>query len=346
MNKITYIDIEEYMDNRDEYILFDVRSPMEFMEDHIEGAINIPILNNFERKEVGTIHKEKGSKAAKSLAKEFLLPKLNKFLAEFDFHLDSKKKALIYCARGGDRSEVTATFLTIEHDNIYKLLGGYKKYRNYVLNFFASSFRKNVKVLYGYTGTGKTEILVKLKRLGIPVIDLEGLANNRGSVFGHIGLGKQPNQKKFDSDLFNAINKIDDDYIVVEGESKKIGRVYIPEGFYVKMIDGESYLITSSIKNRTERIIEEYGGFLKENRNEITRSIMILKDLLGKNVAEELIESFYQGKLEEVVEYLLINYYDILYKKNRKVKSEYLKEYSSDNLEYCINLMSQDLTGR
>lgn len=347
MNKVNLLNIVEYMENKDEYLVFDVRSSLEYEEDSMLGAINIPILNNNERKVLGTIYKEKGGKAAKAIGMEFLLPKLPEFFKEFYKYLgDGSKKVMIYCARGGDRSEAAATLLSMELDNIYRLSGGYKSYRNFVLDYFNKSFNKKIKVFYGFTGSGKTEILKILATKKFPVIDLEGLANHRGSVFGHIGLGNQPRQKKFDSDLFNCINKIKEDYIIVEGESKKIGRLYIPEGFYDKIINGESYLISGSTEKRVYRIIEEYGGFLKENKSEIINSIDVLKNLLGKKITEDLKDRFLKGHLFEVVRCLLVNYYDILYKKNRKLKRGYCKEYFSDDLENCIHEIKGDLIRR
>ena len=347
MNKFNLLDIAEYMYKKAEYIVFDVRSSLEYEEDHLSGAINIPLLDNNERRIVGTVYKEKGDKAAKGIGREFILPKLSEFFKEFYKYIgDNSKKILLYCARGGDRSEAAATLLSMEIDNIYKLSGGYKSYRNFVLNYFTEVFNKKIKVFYGFTGSGKTEILKILQGEKVPVIDLEGLANHRGSVFGHIGLGNQPGQKKFDSDLFNSINEIKEDYIIVEGESKKIGRLYIPEGFYDKMINGESYLISGSIEKRTSRIIEEYGGFLNENKSEIINGIGVLKDLLGKKTTEDLKDRFLKGQLFETVRYLLINYYDILYEKNRKAKGEYFGKYVSDDIEICIYKIKEDLIRR
>lgn len=342
MAKFKHISIEEAMVNKSEYIFFDVRSESEFAEDHILGAVNLPLLDDNERKIIGTIYKEKGNKLAKEKAREMVLPRSLVYLNSFHKAAKDNSKIIIYCARGGDRSEVTATLLSLELDNVYKLSGGYKSYRNYILNYFEKDFNKKLRVLYGLTGCGKTELLKLLKEKKMPVIDLEGLANNRGSVFGHIGLGAQPSQKKFDSDLFNSIISIENEYIIVEGESKKIGRLYIPNGFYDKMINGESYLIESNINNRTKRIIKDYGGFLDENKDEIVRSINVLKDFLGKKVAAELVDSFNNKEAENVVSYLLINYYDILYNKNRKNNNRYKHTYDTNDMDACVNSIIKD----
>lgn len=335
--------IDEYINKRDNFCVIDVRSESEFEEDHILGSVNIPILNDEERIIVGTTYKEKGVKAAKLLARNITMPnmllKLNKIYSIIE---SSKKIPLIYCARGGDRSGVVATFLAMENTYVFRLSGGYKAYRSYVLNYFNTVFKRKIKVLYGLTGTGKTEVLNELKKYNLPVIDLEGLANNRGSVFGHIGLGKQPGQKRFDTLLFDALSELDEDYIIVEGESKKIGRLYIPEQFYDKMIFGDAYLIECSIELRIKRIIDEYGGYLTKNKDELIRSLEVLKVQLGNDKIKELISKFNSGYLNEVVEYLLINYYDILYEKNRKTNKKYLAIYNADNVVECAKNIATD----
>lgn len=338
------LNIDEYISKKDNFCLIDVRSESEFDEDHIHGAINIPILNDEERILVGTTYKEKGVKAAKVLARNITLPnmldKLNKIYSIIE---NSKKIPLVYCARGGDRSGIIATFLAMENTYVFRLTGGYKAYRGYVRSYFSKMFNKKIIVFYGLTGSGKTEILLELMKKKLPVVDLEGLANNRGSVFGHIGLGKQPTQKRFDTLLFDSLLKIDDDYIIVEGESKKIGRLYIPEQFYDKMIFGDSYLIECKIESRIKRIIEEYGGFLTKNKEQIIKSLEVLKAQLGNEKTASLIEKFNKGHLNEVVEYLLIDYYDILYEKNRKTNKKYLAVYKADNVAECANDIAADL---
>lgn len=344
MYEFKELNIDEYINKKGNFCLIDVRSESEFSEDHILGAINIPILNDEERIIVGTTYKEKGVKAAKVLARNITMPNmLNKLNKIYSIIESSKKIPVIYCARGGDRSGIIATFLAMENTYVFRLTGGYKAYRGYVLNYFKTIYNKKIKVFYGLTGTGKTEVLLELKKNNLPVIDLEGLANNRGSVFGHIGLGKQPSQKRFDTLLYDAISKLDDDYIIVEGESKKIGRLYIPEQFYDRMIFGEAYLIECSLFLRIKRIIDEYGGYLTKNKDELIRSIEVLKIQLGNEKIAKLIDKFNSGYLNEVVEYLLINYYDILYEKNRKTNKKYLAEYNSDNVVECAKNIATDL---
>ena len=335
--------VKDYYDQSDRFVLIDVRSEGEFEEDHIQGSFNVPILRNEERRLVGIAYKEKGVKEAKRLGRNLLLPRIRDFLDTIEEIRDrEKKKPLVYCARGGERSALAGTFLAMESQEVYRLQGGYKAYRGYVLDYFKNRFDKEIKTFYGLTGSGKTEVLLQMAGLGLPVVDLEGLANNRGSVFGHIGLGAQPSQKRFDSQLFEACRRIEGDFLIVEGESKKIGRLYIPDGFYDKMISGDSYLIECSLDSRVQRIIREYGGYLLENEGEIIRAIDYLKINLGKARTDELLALFKEKKLDRVVSFLLTDYYDVLYEKNRKMNQGYLKTYNSDQVEECAVNISKD----
>lgn len=336
--------IEEYLRDREEYLLIDVRSPSEFDEDSIKNAKNIPILNDSERALVGTLYKEAGIREAKKAGRDLVLPKIGVFIDDILKRRESEnKKVLVYCSRGGERSALAATFIAMESGPVWRLTGGYKAYRRHILDYFSQSFEKDVRTCYGLTGSGKTELLLRLKAAGLPVIDLEGLANHRGSAFGHVGLGIQPSQKRFDSRLFEELQEIHETWVIVEGESKKIGRIYIPEGFYDKMTKGESLSITASLPCRINRIIDEYGGFLIENREEILQSLDFLKSTLGKDSSTELIQHFKEGRMTDVVSFLLMNYYDILYEKNRRTINKYIGTYDTDDMDDCVQRIIGDL---
>lgn len=276
--------IEEYDQKPEQFVVIDVRSPGEFAVDHMEGSTNIPIFNNVEREILGTLYKEKGIREARRAARTIVLTKISGLLDEIDgIREETGKKVLVYCARGGDRSALMATFLSMESHDVYRLTGGYKSYRQYLLRYFNEGFCLEVCSFYGHTGTGKTEFLLKLQQLGLPVIDLEGLANHRGSVFGHVGLGQQPSQKRFDTLLYTALRGLSSDVVLVEGESKKIGRIYIPERFYARMIEGTAYFIEGTLEKRIQRIIKEYGGSLIQNKEEIIGALTCLTASLGRD---------------------------------------------------------------
>lgn len=330
------ITIEEYLKKPEDYSLIDVRSPSEYNEDHLPLAINIPILDDEERKIIGIIFKEEGIKAAKLKGREILFPKLNKILDTYAIIREEEGKAfLLYCARGGDRSKIMATILALECNNVLRLQGGYKEFRKKIVNFFAEGFFPQIHVLYGGTGTGKTHILNGLAKKDVPVIDLEGLAVHRGSVFGHIGLKPQVTQKRFETLLFQAISGIKENYVIVEGESKKIGRLHIPERFFKGMLEGIHYLISGSIEARVERLIIEYGGTIKEHREETRKALVYLTVRLGHQKVKILEEYLDSNSLDLFLKELLNEYYDPLYEKNRAVK-EYTAYFNSDDLEKCI----------
>lgn len=331
------LDIEAYYRNPQGYLLADVRSPGEYLEDHIQGAVSIPLFTDDQRAFTGTLYKQEGAKAAKRAARDLILSRMPGMLRELDElkKAGGGRKLLIYCARGGDRSAVTATFLAMESSDTCRLTGGYKAYRRYVLDYFNNGPQWDVISLYGHTGTGKTELLQRLKDMGLPVIDLEGLAGHRGSVFGHVGLAPQPSQKRFDTLLFEALRGLSEGRCIVEGESKKIGRIYIPDSFYARMVQGVALLAKGSMKARIQRIIREYGGFLEENSSEILGAISCLKDQLGNRVVEELSIQYKEKELESLVAYLLKEYYDPLYDRNRKATRPYSGIYETDDQEAC-----------
>ena len=336
------IKIYNYLENREDYVVIDVRSPLEFQEDHIEGAINVPLLDNEERKIIGTIFKEKGMRIAKEKARELVLPTLSQKLATVHRILnETNKKCLVYCFRGGDRSKIMATLLAFESGGIHRLDGGYKAFRKEVVRFFNEEEMPTLYVLYGLTGAGKTDILLALEKKGLPVIDLEGLANHRGSVFGHIGLNKQPTQKRFETLLYFKIMDKNPFYIV-EGESKKIGRMAIPCSFYNQMLNGKPYLINCSINERVKRLNKEYGSHFESDKKIIDEALNYLTIRLGRNTIKEIQTLLVNKEVQAAIERLLIEYYDVLYEKNRKKEKNYENTFSSDAFDACIERMVKE----
>ncbi|AMP20553.1 hypothetical protein AZF37_04645 [endosymbiont 'TC1' of Trimyema compressum] len=336
------IKIDNYLENRDKYLLIDVRSPLEFQEDHIEGAINIPLLDNNERKIIGTIFKEEGMRSAKEKARQLVFPKLSQKLEAIHKAIDqTNKKCLVYCFRGGDRSKIMATLLAFERGSIYRLEGGYKSFRKEIVRFFNEEEMPSVYVLYGLTGAGKTDILLALEKEGLPVIDLERLANHRGSVFGHIGLNKQPTQKRFETLLyFKLVDK--KNFYIVEGESKKIGRISIPCSFYNQLLDGKPYLINCSINERVKRLNKEYAGHFESDKEIINEALNYLTIRLGKNTIKEIQTLLVNKEVKEAIKRLLLEYYDVLYEKNRKKEKEYENTFSSDAFDDCIKSLVRE----
>ncbi|MEM7554589.1 MAG: tRNA 2-selenouridine(34) synthase MnmH [Cyanobacteria bacterium P01_A01_bin.84] len=243
--------------------IIDVRSPEEFAEDRIPGAVNLPVLNNQERAEVGTIYKQVSPFQARKIGAALVYKNLSRHLKE---HFADKEKdytPLVYCWRGGQRSASMAWLLTQVGWRTTILEGGYKTYRAYVrhnLETLPSNFE--YRVLRGKTGTGKTRILRRMLEHEVQVLDLEALANHRGSLLGEKWQGKllpQPSQKRFDSLLIQALQRLNPEKVVwVESESNKIGKVYLPKSLWQKMKSASCIEIQLSMQQRVQFLIQEY----------------------------------------------------------------------------------------
>ena len=303
-------------------VFVDLRSPKEFNEDHLPNAVNIPLLNDEERHLVGTVYKKDGSTVAKEIGLELVAPKLPLIVKKIK-QLDNQNPVVIYCWRGGLRSRSLTQVLNLMGVSTYRLTGGYKAFRKHVYDFFQKKLPYKLVVLHGLTGTGKTDIILELQKLGKPAIDLEGLANNRGSVFGSVGLGPQYSQKKFETRLFQVCKSIQKgSFVVVEGESKRLGRNFIPDSFFEAMNNGINVLVHDNLERRITRIVDEYKEDSQENTDAILHSISCLKKRLGKKVISNLSEMLLAGNVHSVVEYLLINYYDPLYNYPKQFEDE------------------------
>ncbi|BAI81529.1 rhodanese domain protein [Deferribacter desulfuricans SSM1] len=314
--------------------LIDVRSPSEYLEDHIPTAVNIPLLDDNERAIVGTIYKKEGSNKAKLKGVEIVSPKIPQFINKIKKLVDNGKETVIYCWRGGDRSEAMCAFAKLAGLNVSKLAGGYKIFRKFVYNFFTSKFSLEYKpkiiVMYGPTGSAKTKILEELFKEGYPVINLEKHACHKGSSFGFIGEKgfDSITQKKFESRLWYNFYLLNyPKYILIEGESKKIGKVTIPDTLFSLMNSGISILTEPSLEFRVKYTLENYLPFT--DINSITKALDKIKKYLGKKRSEQLINFYKNQKYEYFVKDLLENYYDPLYYKSLPDKIEYKISYNT-----------------
>lgn len=321
----------------------DVRSPGEFEEASIPGAVNIPIFTNEERKEVGTLYKQKGSNEAKWRAMEMVSPKLAQILGSIKNIKDEGKQPVLYCWRGGMRSASISTFLDFAGIESVRISGGYRAYRQYILEQIPKLIPKQALVLHGMTGTGKTEILVQLQKKGYPVIDLEGMAAHRGSLFGAVGFAMDGNnQKIFDSLLFENLQKIKSfSYFIIEAESKRIGRAGQPDELYEKKINGLNIYLHASIETRVMRIYDEY---VKPNENEpwfhdtiLEKVGLIKKRLKDAEVYNTLLENTRNKQYKEVIHLLLKYYYDPRYQFKQHEYTNDFTEIQADHLEIAID---------
>lgn len=313
---IKEIDIREAI-NCENLVFVDVRSESEYNDDTIPGAINIPILNDKERQHVGYVYTKVSKDEAKKIGLKYASNKLTKFY-ETAKNLEKNNKHLaLFCYRGGMRSNSIAKILDVMGMDLYLIKGGYKNYRKYVVEEL-TKYKGNFKfiVLHGFTGTGKTKILQLLENLGEPILNLENLAQNSGSVFGNIAFENQSRtQKQFESLLLKAFINNSKSYFFTESESKRIGKVVLPEYLFDDMDKGYHIFINTSIDNRIHNIVDDYicnSSTLKDD--DIRVAIKKLKRSLGNNRVNKLIEELDKKNYKYIAKELMLHYYDPLYK--------------------------------
>ena len=300
------IDIYKFLELRTLLPVLDVRSEGEYAHAHIPGAINLPMLNNEEREKVGTCYKQKGREDAVLLGFDLVGGKFGEYIRKAKEITNSE--IIVYCWRGGMRSNIMAWLLENAGMKVHVLQGGYKTYRNWALNEFAEQL--NLLVLGGKTGSGKTEVLHEMKKEGEQVIDLEALAHHRGSSFGALGQPAQPSTEQFENYLALELLQIDRKKILwLENESSKIGWVKIPDGIYNKMRATSVIEIEVPLDKRIEKIARDYSSFPKEKLAEATKRIE--RKLGNKNMNDGL------NYLNENDFYnwikILLDYYDKAY---------------------------------
>ncbi len=297
--------------------VIDVRSPAEFARGHIPGAVNIPLLNDGERHEVGKKYVQTGREQAIELGLELVGPKMA-ILAQSAKSLSPEKHRRVYCWRGGMRSEKMAWLFELTGLNCTVLNGGYKAYRQAIMERFAQI--KKLILIQGPTGSGKTEILLAMKELGLQVIDLEGLARHKGSAFGHLGQLEQPTSQQFQNDIFDILRNYNLSMpVFVEAESANIGKVSLPDPLWAKMKISPVIHIDIAREARLAHLLEMYGHFPVEELIESTRRIA---GYLGGKRLASVLESLEQGDIPRAVGQVL-EYYDTSYERSRR---HHLKE--------------------
>ncbi|WP_438432975.1 tRNA 2-selenouridine(34) synthase MnmH [Gorillibacterium sp. sgz500922] len=303
------ITIEEARTRPKPVSFIDVRSPSEFADATIPGAVNIPLFDDGERAEVGTLYAKIGVQAAKERGLALVSAKLPAFVKELASVPGDKA---VFCWRGGMRSRTAATVASLMDIHLYRLNGGYRAYRNWVVQTL-ESFRLSSRpyVIHGLTGTGKTALLLRLKERGYPVIDLEGLAGHRGSVFGQIGL-KPHNQKTFDSLLLEELLRWQDSpYLLLEAESKRIGRIVVPPFLAERMEQAVQIRIELPLEARVEQILADYRP--QEHAEESLAAFRHIKDRIHIPVAAEIERSLLEERYANAASLLLRYYYDPRY---------------------------------
>lgn len=320
--------IDEYFQHYASLPLIDVRSAGEYEQGHIQHAINFPLLNNDERSVVGTCYKQQGHKAAVIKGFELVGGKFADYIVQFE-KLTTQTEIVVHCWRGGLRSNIMAWLLEKGGYKPILLKGGYKAYRNWAIDKFSE--QKKLLILGGKTGSHKTKILQQLKTANQCVIDLEMLANHRGSAFGGIGLGAQPTQEQFENNLASALNSYDNSSTIwIENESRLIGKCILPTVFFETMKQSPIIELEVNRSERAKNIIDEYGAF---DRKLLVEKTMGIEKKLGNQNMRNSIAAILDNDYNTWVNYLL-DYYDKTYQHSKERngnRKTILISYSSQN---------------
>ncbi|HEV2832996.1 MAG TPA: tRNA 2-selenouridine(34) synthase MnmH [Hanamia sp.] len=329
------VNIETFLNLSKDFPILDVRSPGEYLQAHIPGAFSIPLFTDEQRKIIGTAYKQESRQVAVNHGLNYFSERMKIISGEVaDIIAGLKSKnvfsysplgaggLLIHCWRGGMRSEAVAWLLSLYGYKIYLLKGGYKSFRRWALKQFEKQY--SFKILGGYTGSGKTEVLNAMKNKGKTVIDLEALANHKGSAFGSLGRSAQPSQEMFENllaiELWKANFKKEAGYngneqtnlnneIWLEDESRHIGSVGFSQSFWKQMRNADLYFLDIPFEERLKFIVSQYSCFDKKL---LVTAIMKIQKRLGGLETKNAINFLLENKVTECFS-ILLHYYDKMY---------------------------------
>lgn len=305
MNLENLLTAEEFLDAARLFPVIDVRSPSEFVNGHIPGAVNLPLFSDEERAVVGTIYKKESREAAILKGFEFAGPKMAGFATDAG-RIAVNNTVLVHCWRGGMRSENMAWLFRTSGLKASVLEGGYKAYRAR-FRYQLQATNWNFVVLGGPTGSGKTDVLKALEDLGEQVLDLEGLAHHKGSAFGALGQSPQPTTEQFENNIHNAFRNFDPSRTVwVEGESHSIGRVYVPDILFDKLLKSPLVMFELDRELRLDRLVREYGCFEKQI---LAQSVEKIQKRLGGLRTKAALDALAKNNYREVAD-IALQYYD------------------------------------
>jgi tRNA 2-selenouridine synthase len=299
--------------------LIDVRSPSEFALDRVPGAINLPVLDDAEREQVGTQYKQESSFAAKKTGAALVARNIARHI-ETELHNRPKDwQPLIYCWRGGNRSASLAHVLRQIGWTTHTLDGGYKAYRRRLVSDLETlPAALQFRVVCGPTGSGKSRVLQRLAALGAQVLDLEDFAVHRGSVLGNLPDRPQPTQKLFESSIWHALRKFTPERpIYVEAESKKIGLLRVPETLISRMWESPCLRIEVPLAGRVDFLKRDYQHFLHDFA-ELKAKLECLVPLHGNSKIAHWLELAAGQRWDELVDELLVRHYDPAYQRSTK----------------------------
>ena len=337
---IKKIEVSEFFNLNPEKV-FDVRSPSEYNHAHIPGAVSLPLFTDEERKVIGTIYKQKSRELAIKTGLDYFGPKMRSMVEEVERSVNDsgqQKKIYVHCWRGGMRSAAVAWLLDLYGFEVTVLTGGYKAYRNWVLEQFEKDYAFNI--IGGYTGSQKSILLRQIAEKGIQIIDLEKIAEHKGSAFGGIGMPPQPTQEMFENELALSLFNTKKETIWLEDESQRIGILNIPNALWKTIRTKPVYFIELPFEIRLANIDQEYGSL---DREKLADAILRIQKRLGPLETKTAINFLEEENMHECFR-ILLSYYDKTYEKalhNRENLSTLLNRIpgNADNSSILDNLI-------
>lgn len=318
------------------YQILDVRSPSEFKKGHIPNAINLPLFNDAERAAVGTTYKKESQDAAILEGLDIVGPKMSNFIRNARA-VSKDNKVLIHCWRGGKRSQSMAWLLGMSGMDVKVLESGYKAYRQFIRKDFLR-IKNPFIILTGSTGSGKTKILHELKKQGEQILDLEKLANHKGSAFGDIGELPQPSTEQFENNLYHIFKELDfNKRVWLESESRMIGNIPLPDTFWKMMYESPMVHVNVSRKARIKYLVNNYGKYPK---SELIESFEKLKKKLAQNLA--IAKEALENNDLELAANIALDYYDKYYNRHLEKNKNRIKEILQFE-EMDFNFMCDEL---
>ena len=313
---------EEYFSSETQNPLIDLRAPVEYTKGSAPHAVNVAIFDDNERHEIGCVYKAQGERSAQQLGLQFFAMSCDRFLSDIE-QLAPERRLDLFCARGGQRSRATATWLAAAGIHVRRVLGGYKSYRQWVLQQLEDLAGHSLLVLDGRTGSGKTAMLRHCQREGMPVVDFEGFAGHRGSAFGDLGIPVQEtSQQRFENQIAQCYRKIrHHSRILVELENS-IGNVRLPLDIRRQVYRSPMVLLESSLEKRVKLLLEEYDT--KVDPAVLHQRLQLLKRHLSGERWSELTDLVDQGQTGELIHRLLTWHYDPRYDKGLKKRNRFV----------------------
>jgi tRNA 2-selenouridine synthase len=325
------LSVSDFIEKSKGELIIDVRAPIEFFKGHLPNAVNIPLFEDSERAEIGTLYKQQGKETAVTRGLEIVSPKMVAFVNQVK-SLSANRKVFVYCFRGGMRSNSFAWLMNTSGVEASILNGGYKAFRNYVLGYFEQDIK--MVLLGGKTGSGKTDVLTQLGLLQLQTIDLEKLAHHKGSAFGAINERRQNPQQVFEHELFEKLNQLDfKKWIVFEDESQTIGYNKLPHPLWLQMKQAPIVKIEIPLELRVQKLVEDYSTV---DIDALKNCVLKISEKLGPINTKLCIQNLDNNHLADVARLSLL-YYDKAYEHLYKNKKQQIIILDSDTIDAKVN---------